>query len=111
LEPAVAGEKADPSYVSYQVMDVPPGEYLVEIYAYFQSQTMRVAIDDDRDEYDEEDLEGDEEFVEVEKKYRDYDGAPYVIRLTPLAGEPPLPAVGSGWFENFEFREGLNIEN
>jgi hypothetical protein len=103
LEPALAGEAPDPDYELYQVIDVPPNEYLVEIYAYFSSQTVQVALED-RDEYDEEDFDAGEEFEEADSKHREYDGAAYVIRLTPLESEPVLPETESGWLENFEFR-------
>jgi hypothetical protein len=92
LEPAVAGEAPDPHYEIYQTIEVPPDEYLVEIYAYFHSQTMQVALDDESDEY-----------------HARHDGAAYIIRLTPLETEPPLPETASGWLENFEFRHAENF--
>lgn len=117
LEPALAGETPDPHYTIFQVIDVPPDEYLVEIYAFYSSQTMQVALDAESDEYDDlDDAEFDEDeygerLIKVEPKYREYDGAAYIIRLSPLETEPPLPKTESGWLENFEFREGLNLEN
>ena len=90
LEPAMAGETPDPHYTIYQVMDIPPNEYLVEIYAYRLSQTVRVELDDDGDE---------EDFEESSETNVDY-----IIRLTPLETEPPLPETESGWLEKFEFR-------
>ena len=114
LEPALAGEMPDPNYEIYQTIDVPPNEYLVGIYAYFHSQTVQVELDDDRDEYDEEDfddLDDGEEFKEAAPNYREYSGAAYVIRLTPLESEPPLPEMESGWFEKFEFRPAENFKN
>jgi hypothetical protein len=84
LEPALAGEKPDPHYTIYQVIDVPPDEYKVEIYAYDGSQTVRVALDNDETG----------------------DGAGYVIRLTPLGGEAlGVPEIEGGWFHKFEFRD------
>lgn len=114
LEPALTGEKPDPNYEIYQVIDVPPDEYLVEIYAFYPSQTMQVALDGELDEYD--DLDDDqfdedeygERILKVEAKYREYDGAAYIIRLTPLVKAvppPPPPKIEGGWFQQFEFRD------
>lgn len=112
LEPAIAGETPDPHYTIFQTIDVPPAEYLVEIYAFYPSQTMQVALDGESDEYGElDDDEFDEDeygerILKVEAKYREYDGAAYIIRLTPLGGEAlPLPAIEGGWFQQFEFRD------
>lgn len=110
LEPAVTGETPDPNYEIYQAIDVPPGEYVVEIYAFYRSQTMQVALDgeDLEGDFDDEDFDEDEfgeRLIKVESKYREYSGAAYIIRLSPLENEPPLPPVTeSGWFEDFEFR-------
>ncbi|HEY8559055.1 MAG TPA: hypothetical protein VIL74_01535 [Pyrinomonadaceae bacterium] len=117
LEPAVAGEAADPHYEIYQVIDVPPAEYLVEIYAFYDSQTMRVALDAETDEYDDlddEDFDEDEfgeRSIKVDPKYREYDGAAYIIRLSPLENEPTLPKIESSWFEDFEYREEFKLKN
>ncbi len=94
LEPAIAGEKPDPHFTIYQVIDVPPAEYLVEIYAYLSSQTVQVELDDDDDDEFDEDAVG------------------YIIRLVPLETEPPLPETESGWLEKFEFRPaGENFQD
>lgn len=99
LEPAMADEKPDSHYRIYQVIDVPPNEYKIEIYAYAESQTVRVALDDDEEYDDEDDLEDEENDGE----------AAYIIRLTPLDGETlPLPALEYGWFHQFEFRAAQN---
>ena len=83
LEPAINGEKPDEHYEIFQVIDVPPDEYKVEIYAYAGSQTVRVELETD----------------EIG------DGAGYVIHLTPLNGEAlRLPELEGGWFHKFEFR-------
>jgi hypothetical protein len=117
LEPAIAGETPDPHYTIYQVIDVPPNEYLVEIYAFYSSQTMQVALDaesGESDDLDDEEFDEDEygeRLIKVDPKYRAYNGAAYVILLSPLKEEPPLPETQTGWLENFAFREGLNLEN
>lgn len=85
LEPALNGEKPAENYEIYQVIDVPPDEYKVEIYAYAASQTVRVERDTD----------------EIEEAA----AAGYVIRLAPLGGETlGVPEIEGGWFHRFEFR-------
>lgn len=109
LEPAVAGETPDPNYEVYQIIDVLPGEYLVEIYAYLQSMTVQVSLN----EYDHRGNYRENE--ELEKWYREnrpgIEGVSYIIRLSPLESEPPLPEIGSGWFEKFEFRSMPDFQN
>lgn len=90
-------------YEIYQLFDVPPGEYLVEIYAFYESLTVQVSLD----EYDAEGFFRENE--ELAEWYRENRPAPpdteYVIRLAPLAGDdPPLPELTEGRFETFEFR-------
>jgi hypothetical protein len=102
LERAVTGEKPDPHFEIYQVMDVPPAEYLVEIYAFLPSLTVQLSLAaDDEGNYGEDD--------ELAKWYQEnrpgIDGVSYVIRLSPLENEPALPEIESGWFEKFEFRD------
>ncbi len=106
LEPATEGEKPDPHYEIYQVIDIPPDEYAVEIYAYSSSQTVRIVLDDD--EYDEGEYD-DEESAGSEADRLENGGAAYIIRLTPLDGESPsLPKIEDGWFQQFEFRAAQN---
>lgn len=45
LEHALSDEPPDKHYVIFEHMEVPPGEYLVEIYAYYSSQTVQVSLD------------------------------------------------------------------
>jgi hypothetical protein len=116
LVPAAAGEPPPKHYEIYELIDVPPGEYLVEIYAYFSSMTVQVALEDyDEDEYDPKDFalfKKDRRFLEAKKKYEWYqknrpgvDGVDYIIRLKPLENEPRMPRLDQGWFEEFEFRD------
>ena len=109
LEPATAGEPPKEHYEVYQLIDVPPNEYLVEIYAYLSSMTVQVSLDeyDDRGNYREN--------TELEKWYQEnrpgIEGVSYIIRLTPLESEPPMPELDEGWFEKFEFREAHDLQN
>jgi hypothetical protein len=115
LEPAIDGVPPDKHFVIYQVIDVPPGEYLVEIYAYFSSMTVQVTLNDfDEDEYDPEDFDTfdlDDNFHQAKAKYERYrqnrpgvEGVDYIVRLKPLETEPPMPKLSRGWFQDFEFR-------
>lgn len=81
LARAVSGEPADPDYCIYQTIDVPPGDYRVDVLAYPESVTVGLM---------HEDLDEDE----IREKYADRPVVEeaYVVRLTPSEGEVPLPA-------------------
>lgn len=102
LERAVALETPDEHYVIHQIIDVPPDEYLVEIFAYFSSMTVQVSLDS----YDEKGhLVENKELAEFYKEnYFDIEGIDYIIRLKPFENESELSKVEEGWFEEFEFR-------
>ena len=93
---AVSGAPPDPDYCIYQTIDVPPGDYRVDVLAYRDSPTVGFL---------HEDLDDDE----LEEKYRhlpEVDEA-YVVRLTPLEGTiaPPALVDEVGWPGVFEFRK------
>ena len=102
LEPALAGEPPQENYEIYQVIEIPPAEYLVELYAYFSSMTVQVSLD----KYDERgNSYEDEELANWYRENRpEIEGIDYIIRLKPLEAEPPMPKLFEGWFEEFEFR-------
>jgi hypothetical protein len=102
LERAVSGEPPEEHYVIYQVIEVSPAEYLVEIYAYFSSMTVQVSLNG----YDARgNLVENEELAKWYQTNRPgLDDVGYVIRLKPLATEPPMPELEMGWFGKFEFR-------
>jgi hypothetical protein len=102
LEHALSEKPPDEHYVIFQRIEVPPGEYLVEIYAYFSSQTVQVSLD----EYDSRGhLIENEELVQWYQKNRPgLEDVGYVIRLKPLENEPKMPKLEEGWFGKFEFR-------
>jgi hypothetical protein len=102
LAHAVSGRPPDEHYVIFQVIEVPPAEYLVEIYAYFSSMTVQVSLGewDDRGNYRE-----NEELAAWYRLNRPgLDDIGYLIRLKPLESEPPMPKLDEGWFGKFEFR-------
>jgi hypothetical protein len=109
LEPATAGIAPRRDFEIYQLIDVPPDEYLVEIYAFFSSQTVQCSLDewDDKGNYTEN--------VELEKWYQanrpGIAGISYIIRLGRLESEPPMPELESGWFQKFEFRPAPEFQN
>lgn len=95
LARAVSGEPADPDYCIYQTIDVPPGDYRVDVLAYPESVTVGMMHERLRDD-------------EIREKYSDRPvvAESYVVQLTPLAGDLPLPALVEdiGWPGVFEPR-------
>lgn len=105
LADAISGNPPQPYYHIFQVIDVTPGEYLVEVYAYFSSMTVQLSLDD----YD---AQGNLQENEVLRDWYQINrpgmaGINYIIRLAPLDTEPPLPTIvsGIGWCGEFEFRQ------
>lgn len=105
LEHAISGKPPDKNYMIFETIEVPPAEYLLEIYAYFSSMTVQVSLD----EYDEKGKY--RENKELEKWYQTnhpgLENIGYVIRLKPLEDEPPMPKLNGSWIEDFEFRHKL----
>ncbi len=103
LEPAVLGEPPEENFVIYQVIEVPPAEYLVEIYAYLSSMTVQVSLD----EWNER-TGSYSENVELKQWYQEnrpgLENVDYIIRLKPIEIEPSRPKLEDGWFNKFEFR-------
>jgi hypothetical protein len=116
FEHAVSGEPPEEHYQIFQVIEVPPGEYLVEVYAYVSSMTVDFYFEENEppeawfqhtrpdmelplwlQHFREEGMMGD----------LDHELVSYLIRLAPLQTEPQLPkqAAEMGWFEEFEFRQ------
>ncbi|MBD1911667.1 MULTISPECIES: hypothetical protein [unclassified Leptolyngbya] len=105
LAHAISGRPPEPNYQFFQVIDVLPGEYQVNVYAYLSSMTVQVFL---------------HPFIEAEDRMQRYEameawykthrpGPPdigYIIQLTPLEQEPPFPDLVPeiGWC-GFEFRE------
>jgi len=106
-------------------LDVPPGTYLAEVYSYLQgvngdyclgevepaepigsyfrrtrpSKPMPLWLRNECVDDPEADPGHDEEWEEVEADY-ETEQPPYVhflLRLSPLVDEPPLPALEDGW--------------
>ena len=95
LARAVSGKAPDKDYVIYQTLDVPPGDYRVDVLAYVESPTVMLHHED----LDEDDIRDKYKHL---PKVEDF----YVIHLTPLKGDVPLPALieDAGWPGVFEFR-------
>lgn len=95
LERAVSGKPADRDYCIYESIDVPPGDYRVDVLAYVNSSTVSLHHEDLDD-------------TEIQEKYRNVPSVDecYVVRLTPLQEELPLPALVDevDWPGVFEFR-------
>lgn len=101
LAHAISGQPPQEDFEIFQVIDVPPNSYLVEIYAYPSSATVLMTLSDaDYAEYETTMLEPD------------YDDAghltlvSYIIRLSPLKDELELPPMDDhAWLSTFTFRE------
>lgn len=106
LAHAISGKPPKEHYEIFQTFDIPPDEYLVEIYAYKSSLTVYHYLSslqeiDDDDDFTDDDLE-----EETYDQYGNLKKVSYIIRLTPLEKEPPFPPLDAnyGWCEEFTFR-------
>ncbi len=102
---AISGNPPKPHYQIFRVIDVPPAEYLVEIYAYLSSMTVQLSLE----EYDENwNLKEDEVLRQWYQINRPGNAdISYIIRLGPLkTTELSLPKLVPeiGWCGEFEFR-------
>lgn len=105
LADAISGNPPQPNYQIFQAIDVPPAEYLVEIYAYFSSMTVQLSLE----EYDENwNLQKDEVLRQWYQTHRPGTAdVGYIIRIVPLeTTELPLPKLipEIGWCGEFDFR-------
>jgi len=96
LERAISGDPPEKNNVIYQTINIDPGNYRVDLYAYLKSMT----VAQHESELDEE---------EIEKKYKHLPevSESYVIQLSPLdKKEIPLPKLVPevNWCGVFEFR-------
>ncbi|HEY9695734.1 MAG TPA: hypothetical protein V6D10_00465 [Trichocoleus sp.] len=102
---AISGNPPDPHYQFFQAIEVPPGEYLVQVYAYFSSMSVQLLLE----EYDEKgDLQENEELRQWYQTNRPgCADIGYIIQLVPLETEPPFPKLVPeiGWCGEFEFRQ------
>lgn len=82
LARAISGKPPDEDYCIYQTIEVPPGDYRVDVLAYLESDTV-MFMDEDSDE------------DAVRKKYRHLPKVDerYVVHLTPLEGDVSLPPL------------------
>ena len=105
LADAISGNPPQPNYQIFQVIEVPPGEYTVNVYAYFSSMTVQLSLQ----EYDENWNLKDKEVLRqwYQNNRPGCDGLGYIIQLVPLETEPPFPKLVSeiGWCGEFEFRQ------
>jgi hypothetical protein len=97
MERAVSGKPPQKDFCIYQTIDVPPGDYRVDVLAYVDSVTVGLHEDN-------EDLEPEE----MAEKYKQLPTVreSYVVQLTPLKGDLPLPQLTeeTNWPGVFEFR-------
>lgn len=104
LAHAISGEPPEEHYEIFQVIDVPPGEYLVEIFAFFHSMSVQQSV-----AYKMPDWNFHKN-PELEAWYREHhpgdEDLHYIIRMVPLEDTPPFPKLipDFGWCGVFEFR-------
>lgn len=95
LAQAVSGQPPREHYCIYQSIDVPPGDYRVDVLAYVDSMTVAFMA---------EDLDDDA----LREKYQHLPSVSesYVVHLTPWVEELPLPALSDqvDWPGVFTFR-------
>ncbi len=101
LSHAISGKPPRENFMIFQVIDVPPDFYEVNIYAYSSSPTFMETLDDEEYERYQEKLESDLDDYDNEGKLT---SVGYIICLSPLNGELPLPEMTGSWFEKFTFR-------
>lgn len=100
LAHAISGRPAQEHHEIFQVIEVPPDSYQVDLYAYPASSTVIETLDD-----------AAYEAYEASLPDKDYDSAGnltlvnYIIRLSPLNHEPAMPHRNGAWFDNFTFRQ------
>lgn len=119
MEQAIANpEPPDPDDARFHRIQVPPGDYLIEVYAFAGSMTVNIAWEDDEDgsqlaAWWDETRPGQDrpEWMEAwaEEGYADAEEfglLEYIIRLTPLTEDVPVPEQDkrTGWAGVFEMR-------
>lgn len=84
IEQAISGRPGPENYCIYQVIDVPPGDYRVDVFAYLGSVTVYLM---------ELDWDGDESELEERFGHLPKVEENYIVQLTPLREELPLPSL------------------
>lgn len=102
---AISGKPPQPNYQIFQTIEVPPGDYLVEIYAYLSSMTVQLSLESWDQNWNLQRNDTLSQWYE-ENQPGSVDVA-YIIRLSPLSTEPPFPPLVAeiGWCGEFEFRQ------
>jgi len=99
---AISGRPPRENFMIFQVIDVPPDLYKVDIYAYPSSPTFVETLDDkDYEKYEEKVLELDLDDYDNEGNLT---SVGYIISLSPLKAELQLPETSDAWLEKFTFR-------
>lgn len=121
FEEMMTTEEQDPDEISFHCLDVPPGRYRVEVYAFVGSMTVNFAWEDDDEaratrslqDYWRSTRPGEDEprWLKgwAEEGYADSEEEDllcYIVRLDPFDGSVPLPAQDeeSRWVSEFEIR-------
>ena len=115
IEGAISGKGLSNYKDYFESISVPPGEYIVEIYAYVSSMSVDFYFEDDEplEEWFHRTRPGVElplwlEYFKAGRAIGELsdDLVSYIIRLAPLVTEPELPRLVDeiGWCGEFEFR-------
>jgi hypothetical protein len=102
---AISGNPPKQHYEIFQVIEVPPTDYLVEVYAYLSSMTVQQSLEYYDENWNLKENEALRQWYRMNcPGIADID---YIIRLVPLETEPPLPKLVAeiGWCGEFEFRQ------
>lgn len=96
IEDAIALKPPDPHYRISQSIEVPPGSYGVEIFAYYSSMTVQVFLDK------KETLD-----LWYQQHRPGMPGIGYIIRFSPLTKKNEIPPLEpeTGWVGVFNFRQ------
>ncbi|MDX2273031.1 MAG: hypothetical protein NW237_13935 [Cyanobacteriota bacterium] len=104
LEEILSGKPPAPHYVIFQVIEVPPQTYRVDVYAYLSSMTVQQSLS----YYDQhfEEIVDQERLDHYLANRPGIPGTDYIIQLRPCQGEVPLPELVPelDWGGVFQFR-------
>lgn len=105
LRDAISLKPPKTHYRIHQVIDVPKGEYLVEILAYYSSMTVQASLEGYDSRLNRRENAALKEWYE--KNRPGIDGVGYIIRLSPLNKDIGIPQLDdeTGWVGIFEFRK------
>lgn len=103
---AISGEKPHKDYIFYDQVNMPEGDYLVELYCYINSMSFQVDFDPDTHSKSER-----KAIIAKSKYYEDNfktidEDTQYIIIFSKLLEEPAIPELSEdGWCGVFQYRD------